>query len=211
MSSISDLAGCARRHLDHYTDPAGLRAFWTYDRQGAADVVEPVDALAPALLDAPVHRSVVVAMFAAEASPAADLRQAMQRLLDETAGDEPRFEDLDLDDESGQWQLVRDVLRCTNGVRGVRASKATKMLHRKRPLFVPIFDSKVAAFYGVRPAKPWDLWPVLQADLREAMPLIAALAAGVRTPDGRALAPLRALDIAVWEHVVTGCDAASGG
>ena len=44
--------------------------------------------------------------------------------------------------------LVRHVLQACEWTIGLAASKVTKMLHRKRPSFVPIFDSKVAAFYG---------------------------------------------------------------
>ena len=206
MNSIRDLDTCAERHLRHYTDPAGSRAFWAYDRQGDPDTFEPVDALAPGLLDAAVPRVLVVEMFADKDTPAAALRHAMQHLLDETAGDDgPHFEDLDLDDDTGHWELMRNVLRCTDPVPDIRASKASKMLHRKRPAFVPIFDSKVAAFYGVSAVKPWDLWPLLQADLLDNRDHLTDLAAGITTADGRPLTPLRALDIIIWEHQITGC------
>ena len=206
MNSIRDLDLCAERHLRHYTDPAGGRAFWAYDRQGEPNTFEPVDALAPGLLDAAVPRALVVEMFAEKDTPATALRHAMQHLLDESAGEaSPRFEDLDLDDKTGPWALMRNVLRCTDPVTDIRASKASKMLHRKRPAFVPIFDSKVAAFYGVSSGKPWDLWPLLQADLRANRNHLCDLAAGIRTADDRALTPLRVLDIVIWEHQVTNC------
>lgn len=40
------------------------------------------------------------------------------------------------------------------------------MVHRKRPHLVPIFDSKVAAFYATTARTPWVLRPRLQHDIR---------------------------------------------
>ncbi len=56
VGSLHDLA-CAAQHLRHYTAPGSGRAFHVYDRAGQPDILEPVDALAPALLDAPVRAS----------------------------------------------------------------------------------------------------------------------------------------------------------
>jgi hypothetical protein len=154
----------------------------------------------------------VVEMFADRDTPAAALRGAMQHLLDETSAERPpRFENLDLEDERCEWELVRSVLRSTGPVVGIRASKATKMLHRKRPTMVPIFDSKVAAFYGVPAANPGELWPVLQGDLRVGLAELTCLAVNIRTSEGRQLTPLRALDIIIWEHQVTGCTESTPG
>lgn len=205
MNSVLDLSACAARHLDHYLDPAGLRAFRCYDRQGDPAALEPLDALAPGLLDAPVKGSTVIQLFGAGDTEYTRLRRAMQRLLDETNTDRPRFEDTALDDEHGPWQLVREVLQCCDQARGIAASKATKMLHRKRPALVPIFDAKVAAFYGATARKPWELWPRLQSDVRLASTLLDDISQAVRTEDGRRLTRLRAIDIVVWEHQVTEC------
>lgn len=204
VGSLHDLA-CAAQHLRHYTAPGSGRAFHVYDRAGQPDILEPVDALAPALLDAPVRRELVVKLFGSDAEPYVQLRQAMQQLLDETAESEPHFESLDLDDESGPWMLVRRVLQATDGARGLKAAMVTKMLHRKRPLFVPIFDSKVATFYGATSSRPWRLWPALQADVRSATDLLDDLRSGVTTPDGRPLSRLRTADIVIWEHEITAC------
>ena len=204
MGSLHDLV-CAAQHLHNYTAPGSGRAFNVYDRAGQPDILEPVDALAPALLDAPVRRELVVKLFGSDTEPYGQLRQAMQQLLDETAESEPHFESLDLDDESGPWMLVRRVLQAADGPRGLKAAMVTKMLHRKRPLFVPIFDSKVAAFYGATSSRPWRLWPALQADVRSATDLLDDLRAGVTTPDGRPLSRLRTADIVIWEHEITAC------
>lgn len=205
MHSVSALNDCASDHLHHYIDPALKRAFGAYDRIGDADTIQPTDALAPALLDAPVSGAIVIQMFSDVESPFAELRRAMQDLLDKTRAPCSSFADIDLEDPAGQWGLVRKVLKLSDNTSGLKASKVTKMLHRKRPELVPIFDSKVATFYGDTARKPSLLWPKLQHDLRESRDQLGALADGVMTPDGRQISSLRVLDIVVWEHVVTDC------
>jgi hypothetical protein len=81
-------------------------------------------------------------------------------------------------------------------------------LHRKRPELVPIFDSRVASFYGCSTRLPWKFWPVLQADVRTNDGWLQTMAGLIRTPDGRELSVLRTLDIVVWEHSIS-CQAAT--
>jgi hypothetical protein len=159
-------------------------------------------------LDASVSGALVIRMFAALDDPYTQLRPAIQDLLDRTAGQELDFAEVDLADERGPWGLVRAVLRCSDATPGFKASKVTKMLHRKRPTLVPIFDSKIAAFYGTSSRTPWRLWLAVQQDLRGVAPWLDQLATGVRTPDGRPISRLRVLDIVIWEHE-TSCAAAS--
>lgn len=91
--------------------------------------------------------------------------------------------------------LVRRVLHVAAGARGLKAAMVTKMLHRKRLLFVPILDSNVAAFYGVTTSRPWRLWPALQAYVRSATDLLDDLRARVTIPDGRQLSRFQTADI----------------
>lgn len=202
--SIVDFADCADGHLAHYVDPANGRAFFAYDRVGNPTILEPVDLLAPGLLDASVRGSLVIDMYRAD-GPYRHLRETMEALLDDPAAAEARFEDQNLD-SSGPWALVLAVLKASDHTSGLKASMVTKILHRKRPRLVPIFDSKVAGFYGVTPHTPWRLWPIMQEELRGHGDWIRELAAAYRTPDDRELSALRALDIVVWEHT-QGCSA----
>lgn len=218
MPSILDLTGCAQTHLDHYVDPASRRAWHTYDRVGDPRRFEPADALAPALLDAPLRRADVVGLFAdphtldvpdSRDHALAELRSAIDAVLELTTVEGPRFVDLGLDDPSGAWPLIERALVASNDTPRIKASKVTKMLHRKRPELVPIFDSKVAAYYGVRTRTPSRLWPLLHADLMKADRLLTELAGDYHTSDGRPMTMLRAADIIIWEHQVTSCGAAS--
>ena len=209
MPSVADLAACAPAHLDTYVDPAGGRAFATYDRLGdEPNTMAPVDVFAPGLLDAPVRGDDVRRLFLPE-GPQRDLRVKMEKLLLDEEAARAKFEELDLADETGPWALVRAVLIASNRTPRIKASKVTKMLHRKRPALVPIFDSRVAEFYGCTPRRPSEFWPILQADLKENGAWLSTLISDLRTPDRRLLTTLRALDIIVWEHVTTGDPASS--
>lgn len=223
MGSIKDLHGCAKHHLDHYTSPLSTRSFATYDIQGDPRVFGPLDALAPTLLAAPVRSETVKRMFAGDATdPHTALRQSIQRLLSEVASAPPSFED-DLfpypnqkgkRSESALWKLV---LECFDLVRPkrtprIRATTLSKMLHRKLPDLVPIVDSKVAQFYGLPNADdPLAYFEEFGNDgsLTHTTFMIELLA-GRKTPDGRSVSLLRAHDIIIWEHIVTGCSYPDG-
>lgn len=208
MASVGGLHDCAAGHLRDYTDPTGTRAFQTYDRQGAPDRLDPVDVLAPAFLNASLKNQNVIAMFGG-GNPYANLLHALTRVVEDPETAEAKFEDQHLDAEDGPWWLVRVALRASESTSDIKASKVSKILHRKRPHLVPIFDSKVAAFYGVGARAPWTFWPFVQADVQAHRSRLTDLAEGVLTPDGRSVSALRVLDIVVWEHVVTRCSSLS--
>lgn len=199
MPTVQDLVECADAHLAHYVDPTNSRAFATYDRTGDPGRIEPTDILAPALLDAAVPGRHVIAMYL-PTGPHRRLREALDAVVTDPEAADARFEDQDLDAEAGPWALVKAALVASNDATGFRAAKVTKILHRKRPHLVPIFDSKVAWFYGVPARRPWELWPKLQAELRNHSEWLLRLGDPYRTPDRRRLSELRVLDIVVWEH-----------
>lgn len=199
MPTVRELEG--EWALHRYTDASGAYAWNAYDRQGDVRALTPTDCLAPALLDAPVSGRTVIAMFGEAHTAAHELRSALQAVLDHPDSRTGSFEELDLEDGHGAWGAVRAALRASDAVAGIKASKVTKILHRKRPRLVPIFDSKVAAFYGVTTRQPWNLWPILQAELQEHGDWIDEVRTPYRTPDDRPMSRPRALDIIVWMHM----------
>lgn len=203
MATVFSLSACAAHHLRIYTDPRGNRAFAAYDRLGEPKQLDPVDVMAPGILQAPVRGEQVIAMFQPD-GPFAELRLTLQVVVADEAAESARFEEQDLNSEEGPWALVRAALRASDRTPRIKASIVTKILHRKRPHLVPIFDSKVAQFYGTTAARPWDLWPRLQQDVQQHSSWLDQLASGISTPDGRPLSRLRTLDIVVWEHMTAG-------
>jgi hypothetical protein len=207
MATVFQLSRCAAQHLRDYLDPAGGRAFATYDRVGDAATLLPADCFAPALLNAPLTGREVRAMYQPD-GPFRHLRDTMQAVLADERACSSRFEEQDLDSPDGPWALIRAALVASDSTPGIKASKVTKILHRKRPRLVPIFDSKVASFYEVSTRMPSKLWPLLKVEIANHGPWLSGLANSYSCPDGRAITSLRVLDIVVWEHVVTACQAA---
>jgi hypothetical protein len=147
----------------------------------------------------------------------------MQAVLDDPRCAAADFIDVDLNDADGPWSRVDAAIYSSgdsggsNPLPGLKAVAVTKILHRKRPNLVPIFDSQVFEFYlgsppptGAYGETPRRLWPKLQADLRANRTWLADLAAPIKTPDDRSLSVLRAADIVIWEHMVTDCTGDSG-
>jgi hypothetical protein len=197
--SVRDLEPCAPGHLRDYVATSGARAFHAYDVLGDPDRLHPVDLLSPALLDAPVRGADVIAMCRPDGPPRR-LYDALQAVLSDDAARSAQFADEDLDSPKSSWSLVRAALIASDATPNIKASKVTKILHRKRPELVPIFDSRVATYYGCSTRAPSKFWPILQADVRAHGGWLRNLAQEMSTPDGRALSVLRTLDIVVWEH-----------
>ena len=134
------------------------------------------------------------------------LRDAMQAVLDDETCRTARFEDIDLEDPDGPWALVRAALKATDAASNIKASKVTKILHRKRPDLVPIFDSRLADFYETSPKTPWLYWPKFQTDVHANRDWLSSLAATVTTSRWTQ-SPVSdpPADIIAWTHKEEGC------
>jgi len=213
MASIGDLKNCAAEHLANFIDPLGPRSFSTYDRQGNPALFEPLDALSPALLDAPLKRSEVNLMFSGElGNPYQQLRATIQYCLAELASATVRsgapldFADAELEKVDGPWALVQACYEASNDTLNIKASKVSKMLHRKQPSFIPIIDSKLVSYYGLTMREPSKYWVTLQNDYKENRGFLDALSKNIRTSEGKPLSSLRVADIVIWEHTVACCN-----
>ena len=174
---------------------------------------DPLDALAPALLDAPLKRGEVNRMFSGiEEDPYNSLRVAMQHCLKELVifssenGHDLDFADAEISESEGPWALVRACYIASEKTNNIAASKVSKMLHRKQPTFIPIIDSKLRSFYGISKLSPSEYWTALQADFRENRKFLDGLSKGITTSEGKQISSLRVADIVIWEHIMTGCD-----
>jgi hypothetical protein len=212
MASIIHLADCASRHLQDFINPNKPRSFATYDRRGDPSEFGPLDALAPALLDAPLKRREVNRMFSnIEEDPYNKLRVAIQHCLRELASNAARdghdldFADAEISGNEGPWTFVRACYVASENTKNIAASKVSKMLHRKQPNFIPIIDSKLVRFYGLSPKEPRKYWTALQADFRANRNFLDNLSKGVFTSEEKQISSLRVADIIIWEHMVTGC------
>ena len=193
--------------LEEYLGPRrrGLRyAYPYYDglvTNGDPDLLCTGDLLAPALLGVGVDVDRLHTLTA--------LMPLLQRALDKLP---PGIELIEADDVT--LDLVAALYDPLDDPdvsdRDVKGSLIAKVLHRKRPALVPLFDSKVRIFYqheNCVPAAPKDgrswrqymelLVRAMQADLRENAEEFQRLATLVPTGGPRVTA-LRMLDIVVW-------------
>ena len=215
MASIIHLENCAAKHLHDFIDPNGPRSFATYDRQGDPAVIGPLDALAPALLDARLGSREVNQMFSGNRNdPYNKLRVAIEKCLYELSsitdqsGELLDFANADLSGTRGPWSFVNACYIASDSTPNVKVTKVSKMLHRKQPTFIPIIDSKLASFYDLSKSQRSRYWTALQADFRENRKFLNGLGKGITTSEGKPISSLRVADIVIWEHIVTGCQEA---
>jgi len=185
--------------LGEYLDPRNGYAWPAYDTLVTNGSVQLVtgDLLAPALLEAYVDASRFRVLFdmLPQLSRVADLPPVTLREADDSA----------LAQVAGLFDVLDDVAYRRRGVRG---TVVAKVLHRKRPDLVPIYDSRILAAYtapGAIPAEPSRTWVTfmdllcrsMQADLQGSAERFAELQAYAGSR-GATLSQLRILDILVW-------------
>jgi hypothetical protein len=183
-----------------YVEPEGAYAYPAYDElvtNGTADLVDG-DLLAPSLLGAHVD----YARYVLLKRMLPTLREGMAS-LPETA--------LEDTDDAG----IADVARCFAVLdepvfvrAGARGTIVSKVLHRKRPDLIPLYDSRIWTAYTVSGAigrgshRPWvevmqALCHSMRADIRNNRDEFVTLQK-VAAENGARLTLLRILDILVW-------------
>ena len=108
----------------------GVRAWNSYDNGGDLSRLDPLDVLAPALLDAAIGSATVISMLSTKPSAERDLLVALHGVIEQTPSD-ACFEDQDLAAETGEWWPVRQSLQASDKVRNVKDARVPKILHRK--------------------------------------------------------------------------------
>lgn len=193
-------------HIERYFEECDNgRPMYTGSRfetfAGGGDVVEPsritaADLIAVSMLS--VHVPGQAALGIIE-----ELGGEIERLLVQVPND-VRLEDLNeegfkqfLDDGSPTdriWQLLRQ----RKDVWGVGPTTASKILARKRPHLVPIYDSVIAQQVDMHDSGgQWRRW--WQAFQGEEGRKLSQRLDAIRTPSGQAhLSLLRVLDIVLW-------------
>lgn len=196
--------GEALAHAQRYlTDGAGWAypAYDAYERERAPGPLTDADLLAPVLLN--VRRMKIKTYEAL---------QAKRAELDEHLARVPAGLDL-VDADAGDLAVLGDMFAVLDGpgVWGAKGTVLAKVLHRKRPRFVPLYDEQVRVVYQVganapvpppprRTRRAWRDFVFLyaaavQEDLRREADLWAEIAALANDPP---ITPLRALDIVAW-------------
>lgn len=197
MSTLASLRDRASALVATYVDPSGHYAYRTYDHlYGYEGPLLPSDVLMANLLSLRLTWTHVTPLFAEGTTPATRLRETLDVALADLR-DAQAFEDHE--DLSTLEQTLAPLAAANSATETVKdwtAVTVSKVMHRRRPHIVPLIDSRVREFYGVRGAK--DVRAALWEDLNGNREWLAPLAATQRTPDGRALTLLRLADILIW-------------
>lgn len=191
----------ARDYLTHGKSKWAYPAYDTYDRGHATGPLTDADLLAPLLLN--VNR-ISIATYEALQARVPELQAVLDQIPVDLSLREAGAAHLNL---LGQLFAVLDGSR----IRGARGTVLSKLLHRKRPAFIPLYDKKVGWVYQdsgtgapvprSKAERPWAEFAVLyaaavQRDLDAAWETWQEITTFAR-PDAR-ITPLRALDIVAW-------------
>lgn len=200
MNSLAQRRRTATESLSNYTSPGGGYAFRTYDvRPPRRDKgLLPEDILAANLLSLRLSARDVIPLFADGDGAPRELLEAMNSALAALREARP-FEDhpstSDLDQTLAALVAANEA---TKGVKRWTSVTVSKVLHRHAPQIVPIIDSRVRGFYGVKEGQDQKLYHQLWSDLRENKGWLTELGQDYSTPDRRELSLLRVADIIIW-------------
>lgn len=189
-----------RARRGDYTDAAKHFAFRTYVVRplNQGDSLRPEDILAVNLLSLRLTWREVTPLFSAGDGPPQQLLEALNAALVQMRK-ASAFESYPSEaDLAAAMEPIAAANRATRTVSGWTAVTVSKVLHRHAPHAVPIVDSRVRAFYGVRAGQEAELRQRLWRDIRENLVWMAPLAESPSTPDGRTLSVLRLADILIW-------------
>lgn len=198
-------ARAPQRAIERYCDAASRYAWPLYDIDPAPMALSGPDLTATALLSYPVKGKVLRRISGGD-EPYAEL---MRRLGDVVAiPPGQRFESITPDrvasladrkrgadagdDAFGALVRALDAVQDCDHLTSVFVSK---VLHRKRPLLVPLIDSRVRAFYELPDSGYAPAFAAIHADLLASRDFLAAHVAAAGVSE---LHPLRALDIIIW-------------
>jgi hypothetical protein len=212
-ASITDITD-PEKLLETFCSPSTNYAWPLYDEDASPGTLTGADLTSPALVGYPIKMQCLNEM-GREGTPYAELFARMQQFVSTPIAS--AFSDIDQStveaisnrkvSESIQgpedWQAL---IRCFDAVaacKDITSVAVTKILHRKRPELVPINDSRLRNFYGIKSRGYDKLFAAIHHDLDrpDTRSLLSSLISNRSTPRGRAMTDLRALDIVVWMHM----------
>ncbi|MGP5717620.1 DUF6308 family protein [Brachybacterium tyrofermentans] len=200
MNSIAQRKHTAADSLSKYTSPRGGYAFRTYDLQPThrSEGLLPDDILAANLLSLRLSANDVIPLFAEGDEAPQKLLEAMNTALVALSEERPFEAQGSTADLDRALATLMNANEAAKSVPGWTSVTVSKVLHRQAPQIVPIIDSRVRNFYGVRKNQDRKLYHLLWNDLRENEGWLADLGRDYRTADDRELSLLRVADILIW-------------
>ncbi|WP_444664285.1 DUF6308 family protein [Cellulomonas sp. CW35] len=196
-TTVDDAFVFVRRYLNAPEERWSYPAYDEYPG-AATDLLGPQDLFAPELLNAGLN----LGSYYAFLSVLDEVNAALAAVPTGVALDEA---------ENVAVTAVADLIGVLDdpSIPGVKLTKLSKVLHRKRPSLIPLYDEQIRRCYQDGDGAPvpaanrtWrefaTLWlGAVQADLASQLDVWRALAA-LTPPGGPTITPLRALDIVGW-------------
>ncbi len=212
--SVIRLVNCAAEHVKDYCATTSKYAWPTYDIDEYPHILMPTDVLATAFLNYRIKPKYLQEMFQTSepeqtSNEYHQLLGGLKRVVEDESTRDIGFEELlpsQLTDQSSSgWGLVIEAINLAQGCSGLTSVFVTKVLHRKRPRLIPIHDSKVRQFYGITNHSYENLFRVIHSDVVDYGDFLDDLRKNYTLPSDTKMSRLRALDIAVWMHMYSGC------
>ena len=197
----------AKKSLETYCGRSSLYSWPYYDIDKTPNLLEPTDILATSFLDYPIKDKVIQELMRGYGihSETTEYTKLFKLLSDVVADESAKglsFEDIPMeqlgDREMGGWGKVLTAIDAVQECESLTSVFVTKVLHRKRPNLVPIHDSKLRSFYGIKDHSCSDLFLAIHRDVIQNRDYLDELRGKYVLPNGAVMSRLRVLDIVVW-------------
>ena len=161
----------------------------SHTRESSQDVFTADDLLSASLLSAPIEASAVLQIVHDKASQLSTALKALGE--DRDLADLDAMETETLESSSAIWRELRSVPH-------IGPTRASKLIARKRPRLVPVYDEVVGnAVYGGTSVGQWTrLHTALTANDRHLAKHLVSLHQRASLPDY--VSPLRVFDVLAW-------------
>jgi len=189
--------------LSAYFGPDGKRTAYTGSHfetlggawdEGPADLITAGDLIAVSALSVDIPAAASIKILGTEADRITALLKQISRDLElPDASDEI----VDAGAPAELWSLLRELP-------GMGPTTTSKLLARKRPRLVPIYDSVVASVYGIPDSRGY--WRAMRTLVKTDNLWQRADQLRVRAGLSPLITPLRVIDIVVWMHGKTNVD-----
>ena len=197
----------AKQSLETYCSRSNLFSWPYYDIDETPNLLVPTDILATSFLDYPIKGKIIQKLMLeygmnSETNPYTKLSKHLSDVVSDESAKGLCFDDIpeeQLGDRlMGGWGKVLDAIDAAQECKSLTSVFVTKVLHRKRPNLVPINDSKLRSFYGIKKHSYSELFLAIHRDVVQNRDYLNELRGKYVLPSGVVMSRLRVLDIMVW-------------
>ena len=208
MVSIRDISKSdASKNLETYCGRSSHYSWPYYDIDETPNLLAPTDILATSFLDYPIKGKILQELMRefemqSETTEYTKLFKLLSDVISDESAKELCFDDIPKEQLGDRnllgWGKVLNAIDAAQECKSLTSVFVTKVLHRKRPDLVPINDSKLRSFYGIKKHSYFELFLAIHRDVVQNRDYLNELRGKYVLPNGVVMSRLRALDIVVW-------------